>query len=84
MGIAGFLFPAGGGGEMANKIMSDMQAMVDEIMNKLEVAEVFKLNPRTLQYLISTKQIPFSRVGKRIIRFSRQRLLEWLREREGI
>jgi hypothetical protein len=34
--------------------------------------------------LVTTKQIPFSRIGKRNVRFSRKRLEEWFREREHI
>jgi hypothetical protein len=79
-----FYFPQEEEGEMESRIMGDTEITVDEIMNKGEVEQVFKLNPRTLQYLISTHQIPYSRVGKRTIRFSRRRLMEWMREREGV
>jgi len=56
----------------------------DEILTRKEVAEMLKLPRRTLDYLVATGQIPFSRIGKRSVRFSRSRLMQWLGEREGI
>ena len=56
----------------------------DEILNRKEASEMLKIPQRTLDYLVATGQIPFSRVGKRSVRFTRSRLLEWLKEREGI
>jgi excisionase family DNA binding protein len=55
-----------------------------EVLTRQEAAEMLKLPQRTLDYLVGTGQIPFSRVGKRSVRFSRSRLMEWLREREGL
>lgn len=55
-----------------------------EILTSNEAAEMLKLPRRTLDYLVCTGQIPYSRVGKRSVRFTKTRLLEWLREREGI
>jgi excisionase family DNA binding protein len=56
----------------------------DEILTRGEAAELLKLPKRTLDYLVGTGQIPFARIGKRSVRFTRTRLLEWLAEREGI
>jgi excisionase family DNA binding protein len=56
----------------------------DEILTRAEAAELLKLPKRTLDYLVSTNQIAFSRIGKRSVRFTRSRLMEWLAEREGI
>lgn len=56
----------------------------DEILTRKEAAEMLKLPKRTLDYLVGTGQVPFSRVGKRSVRFRRLRLMEWLKEREGI
>jgi excisionase family DNA binding protein len=58
--------------------------MTDEVLTGKEAAEMLKLPKRTLDYLIGTGQIPFARIGKRSVRFSRARLLEWLKEREGV
>ena len=55
-----------------------------EILKRNEVAEIFKMPVRTVDYLVATGQIPFSRLGKRSVRFDRGRLEEWFREREGI
>jgi excisionase family DNA binding protein len=56
----------------------------DEILTRTEAAGMLKMPRRTLDYLVSTNQVPFSRIGKRSVRFTRGRLLEWLQEREGI
>jgi excisionase family DNA binding protein len=56
----------------------------DEILIRPEVAKMFQIPRRTLDYLVATGQIPYSRIGKRSVRFSKRRLLEWLQEREGI
>ena len=57
---------------------------MDEILTRNEVADFLKIPKRTIDYLVSTQQIPFFRVGKRGVRFSRERLMEWSREREGV
>jgi excisionase family DNA binding protein len=56
----------------------------DEILTRSEAAGMLKMPRRTLDYLVATGQIPFSRIGKRSVRFTRARLLEWLSEREGV
>lgn len=56
----------------------------DEILTRGEAADLLKLPKRTLDYLVGTGQIPFARIGKRSVRFTRLRLLEWLSEREGV
>jgi excisionase family DNA binding protein len=56
----------------------------DEILTRIETAGMLKIPGRTLDYLVATGQIPFSRIGKRSVRFSRERLRKWLQEREGI
>ena len=50
----------------------------DEILTRNEVAEMLKLPKRTLDYLVATGQIPYSRIGKRSVRFTRSRLMEWV------
>lgn len=57
---------------------------MDEILTGKEAAAFLRLPKRTLDYLVATNQIPYSRVGKRSVRFTRVRLIEWLREREGV
>ena len=55
-----------------------------EVLTRAEAAGMLKMPRRTLDYLVATGQIPFSRIGKRSVRFTRARLLEWLQEREGV
>ena len=70
-----------GGNRMTN---SQTEKNQDEILTRGEAADLLKLPKRTLDYLVGTGQIPFARIGKRSVRFTRTRLLEWLSEREGI
>ena len=46
----------------------------DEVLLRKHVSEMFKLPIRTVDYLVATNQIPFSRLGKRSVRFSKKRL----------
>jgi len=55
-----------------------------EILTRKEAAGVLKMPLRTLDHLVRTNQIPYSRLGKRSVRFSEDRLMAWLREREGV
>ena len=55
-----------------------------EILNRSEASEFLKVPKRTLDYWVSTGQIPFSRLGRRLVRFQRSRLLEWLNVRENV
>lgn len=56
----------------------------DEILTRREAADLLKLPQRTIDYLVGTGQIPFSRLGKRSVRFRRSRLLAWMDEREKV
>jgi len=51
---------------------------MDEVLTKNEAAEFLKINPKTIEYLVVSNQIPYSRIGKRSVRFSWTRLMEWL------
>lgn len=55
-----------------------------EFLTRQEISEKLKIPVRTIDYLVSTGQIPFSRVGKRSVRFSSTRIEEWFIEREGV
>jgi len=55
-----------------------------EIWTRKEAAEKLKTPIKTIDYLVSTGQIPFSRIGKRNVRFVSTRIEEWLQEREGV
>jgi len=57
---------------------------MSNIMTRKEVAEFLKMPLRTVDYLTQTGQIPFSRLGKRSVRFDKGRLAEWFVAREGI
>lgn len=72
-GVGYFFWQKGGG-----------MKMYDEILLREEAAKMLKLPERTVDYYVSTGQIPFSRLGPRHVRFSRSRLMEWMAEREGV
>ena len=55
-----------------------------EVWTRKEAAEKLKTPLKTVDYLVSTGQIPFSRIGKRNVRFVQSRIEEWLQEREGV
>lgn len=57
---------------------------MSEFLTRKEVADLFKLPLRTVDYLVSTGQLPYSRLGKRSVRFSRSRLEEHFKSREGV
>ena len=54
------------------------------ILIRKEVSDKWRLNLATLDYLVQTGQIPFSRIGKRCVRFDEDRLDEFFKSREGI
>ena len=62
----------------------DYQQWLDEPIILKEAADFVKVPERTMHYLISTDQIYFSRIGKRGVRFTRRRLLDWLKKRENV
>ena len=55
----------------------------DEIMTIPQAADFLKASKRSVDYWVASGQIPFSRIGKRGVRFKKSRLLEWLDEQEG-
>jgi excisionase family DNA binding protein len=55
-----------------------------EILKKEDVAKMFKLPKSAIDRMVTYGQIPFIRMGKRSVRFSRDRLEKWLEERENV
>jgi excisionase family DNA binding protein len=55
-----------------------------EIMTPDEVAAFLRVSRRKINHLVSTKAIPFVRMGKRVIRFKRQAIMKWLREQNSL
>jgi excisionase family DNA binding protein len=56
----------------------------DEILTRKEIAKHLKIPVRTIDYLVNTGQIPFSRIGQRTVRFQKSRIDEYLKQREGV
>ena len=57
---------------------------MSEVLTRQEAADMLKIPRRTLDYLVATNQIPYSRIGAKNVRFTRDRLMEYVREREGV
>ena len=56
----------------------------DEVLTKREAAAFLKMSEPTLTYLIKTNQVPYSRTGRRNVRFYRPLLIQWLKDRAGV
>ena len=56
--------------------------MDEEILTKIEVAKMLKVNPRTVSYLTATRQIPFVRGLGREYRYIRASIMDWIKQRE--
>lgn len=57
---------------------------MDQILTKPDVAEWLQTEKKTVSYLVHTKQIPYIRLGKRQVRFSKKALEEWLESRTNV
>lgn len=55
-----------------------------EILTRREVSDMFKIPIRTIDYFVTSGQIPFSRLGKRLVRFDKEKLLNWFEERHKV
>ena len=55
-----------------------------KLLTRKEVCELFSLPTSTLDFLVSTGQIPYFRVSQRNIRFRESELLEWLETRRNV
>jgi excisionase family DNA binding protein len=54
------------------------------LLTRQDVSELFQLPLSTLDYLVSTEQIPFFRPTQRNLRFRESELLEWLETRRDL
>jgi excisionase family DNA binding protein len=55
-----------------------------EIMTRDQAAALLQVPKRTVDYWVGINEIPYSRLGKRCVRFRKSRLLSWMEERENI
>jgi len=55
-----------------------------QILTRQQVAEYLALPVRTVDYYVQTKQIPYSLIGKRNVRFDKDKIDEWFKSREGV
>ncbi len=55
-----------------------------EYLTRKETAERYRINDKSLDYLVSTGQIPFLRVGRRNVRFRADWLLKWEEQQKNI
>jgi excisionase family DNA binding protein len=55
-----------------------------KLLTRKQVCDLFALPSSTLDYLVSTSQIPFVRITKRNVRFREDELLKWLETRRDL
>jgi excisionase family DNA binding protein len=55
-----------------------------EVIKRDDVAKLLQIHPRTVDHLIFTGQIPYSRIGKRNVRFDKAEVIRWFKSRSGI
>jgi excisionase family DNA binding protein len=56
----------------------------DEYLTRSELSSLIKVPVATIDYWVSAGEIPFSRLGRRTVRFSRTRIAKFMEERENI
>ena len=61
-----------------------MTVEVNETLTAAQVAQMLQVSERTVKYLVTTRQIAFTRVGKRIVRFSEESIGDWLKKSENV
>ena len=54
------------------------------IVDAKQAAKFLNISIHTVRWLTKTRQIPFVRLGKRLIKFDLNRLAEWLSDRESV
>ena len=54
-----------------------------EVLTADEVAEILRLSRRKINQLVAADEIPFVRIGKRRIRFSREAIMKWFAEQNS-
>jgi excisionase family DNA binding protein len=52
-----------------------------EILTPDEVAELLRVSRSTINRLVASQAIPFIKIGNRVVRFKRQAVTKWLRDR---
>jgi excisionase family DNA binding protein len=57
------------------------KAQQDCLFTYREAAKLLGVAVGTIYSMVHRRQIPFLRLGRRLVRFSERRLNEWLRER---
>jgi len=60
------------------KTLTLKEEKMDSHLTYSEVAQLLGLKPGTLYSLVSRKRIPHIKLGKRLVRFPRRLLLEWI------
>jgi excisionase family DNA binding protein len=66
---------------VARGVEDNMQEEMDVLMTCKELGELLGLKPATIHSMVHRGQLPHFRVGKRIVRFSRARIMQWLEAR---
>lgn len=59
----------------------EVRMVDDEMLTYQGASELLGVKVNTLYSMVARGQLPFVRMGPRLVRFSRAALLEWVRER---
>ncbi len=61
--------------------MLEVQEEIGDLMTYEQCAAFLAVPVNTLYSMVNRRQLPFVRLSKRLVRFSRRALAEWVRER---
>ena len=55
-----------------------------DLLTREDISGMLKVPIRTIDYWVQTDQIPFNRLGKRLVRFDGDKIDAWLQDRENL
>jgi len=63
-----------------------MEERLNDLLEKKDVPAFLdnKVSRNNVDYLVTTNQIPYYRVGRRKVLFSKKRLAEWIKDQENV
>ena len=65
-------------------VMKVIGGWMDDFLTKQELASRLQIGIKTVEYLVTTGQLPFVRIGKRIVRFSESELDKYFAKQKNM
>ncbi len=62
-----------------NEEISPKVSQLEEFWTVKEVAEYLRFKPSTIYEMVSSKSIPFTRFGRKVLRFRKRDIDQWIR-----